>query len=796
MPAPEADIDETAIRVSGPERTSAGLTAVRTALAHAVGEMGVARTSKTLRRVNQADGFDCQGCAWADPDPGHRHAAEFCENGAKAVAEEGTLRRVGPEFFARHTIADLDERSDYWLGQQGRLTHPMVRRPGADRYEQIGWDEALTLIGDHLGGLASPDEAVFYTSGRTSNEAAFSYGLLARAFGTNNLPDCSNMCHESTSVALAEVIGIGKGSVSLEDVHAASLIVIAGQNPGTNHPRMLSALETAKKRGARILAINPLPEAGLINFRNPQTPRGIVGSGTDLADRHLAIRVNGDLPLFQAIGALILEAEEAAADAGRPGAVLDRAFIEASTEGFEEWAANVRALDWDHVLRATGLTREEIEAAAAMFIESPRTVICWAMGITQHRNAVATIKEFVNVALLQGNIGRPGAGLCPVRGHSNVQGDRTMGIWERPPAWFLDAIGTEFGFSPPREPGLAVVEAIRALRDGRARVFIGMGGNFAAATPDSEVTFAALRSADLTVQVSTKLNRSHVVCGRTALILPALGRSERDVQASGEQFVTVEDSMSSVHASRGRLDPAGPLLRSEMSIVCGIARALAGRAPAVAAIDWDAFESDYDAVRAHIARVIPGCEDYSRRAAQPGGFTLPHPPRDRREFTTPSKRAVFSASPAEVVTVPEGRLLLQTLRSHDQFNTTIYGLDDRYRGISGGRRVVFLHPDDITAFGLEDGQRVDLVSEWEDGAERRVRGFRVVPYPTPRGCAAAYYPETNPLVPLDSVALGSLCPASKSVIIRLEPPAPAPAPTAVPAAGAAHKDAPQPPHMS
>ena len=495
-----------------------------------------------------------------------------------------------------------------------------------------------------------------------------------------------------------------------------------------------------------------------------------MGGGTDLADRHLAIRVNGDMALFQAIGALILEAEDRAAADGRPGAVLDRAFIDASTEGFAEYAAGLRALDWDRVLRATGLARADIAAAADMFLASPRTVVCWAMGITQHRNAVATIKEIVNVALLRGNIGRPGAGLCPVRGHSNVQGDRTMGIWERPPAGFLDAIGAEFGFAPPREPGYDVVDAIRALRDGRARVLVAMGGNFASATPDSAVTFAALRSADLTVQVSTKLNRSHVVCGRTALILPALGRTERDVQEGGEQFVTVEDSMSSVHASRGRLDPAGPLLRSEVAIVCGIARAVAPHAPAVAGIDWDAFARDYDAIRSRIARVVPGCEDYAARASRPGGFTLPHPPRDRREFTTPSRRAVFTASPVDAVEVPEGRLLLQTLRSHDQFNTTIYGLSDRYRGVEGGRRVVFLHPEDIAAAGFADGDLVDIVSEWEDGAERRVHAFRVVPYPTPRGCAAAYYPEANPLVPLDSVALGSLCPASKSVIVRLEPP--------------------------
>jgi formate dehydrogenase major subunit len=760
---PVQDVDDSAIRVGGRKRSAAGVPAVLKSLRISLDQMGLSRTARTLLRVNQADGFDCQGCAWPDPPAGHRHTAEFCENGAKAVAEEATVRRVGPEFFAEHPVSDLAGRSDYWLGQQGRLTHPMVRRAGSDHYEPISWDDAYALVASHLERLSSPDEASFYTSGRTSNEAAFCYQLFVRAFGTNNLPDCSNMCHESTSVALAETIGIGKGSVSLEDVKDADLIVVTGQNPGTNHPRMLTALEQAKQRGAKILAINPLPEAGLIRFHNPQTPRGVV-AGTALADLHLPVRVNGDLALFQAIGHLLVAAEDAAAAAGRPGAVADLDFIERHTVGFAEWADHVRALDWDTVLEATGLTTEQIEDAAAMFLEAGSVVHCWAMGITQHKNAVGTIKEFVNVALLTGDIGRPGAGLCPVRGHSNVQGDRTMGIWERPPAWFLDALQREFGFDPPREHGLDTVDTIRALRDGKVRVFVGMGGNFVAATPDTEVTEAALRSAALTVQVSTKLNRSHAVCGQEALILPALGRTEIDRTGGTEQKVTVEDSMSAVHASRGRLEPASPDLRSEVEIVCRLAEAtLRGRH----GIEWEAFRTDYSAVRRRIAQVVRGCEAYDEKIQRPGGFVLTHPPRDSREFPTEVGKAVFSVTPIEVLHVPEGRLLLQTLRSHDQFNTTIYGLDDRYRGIHQGRRVVFVHPEDAREQGLAEGDLVDVVSEWEDGSERTVREFRVVPYDTPRGCAAAYYPETNPLVPLDSTADGSGTPTSKSVVVRL-----------------------------
>ncbi|MEQ6900601.1 FdhF/YdeP family oxidoreductase [Nocardioides sp. YIM 152588] len=755
--APRGEPDESGLEVGPPPDHSAGPRAVAIAMRHAVDQMGVRRTATTLRRVNQVDGFDCQGCAWPDPDPAHRHSAEFCENGAKAVAEEATLRRVDAAFFAEHPVAELAAHGDYWLGQQGRLTEPMVLRPGATHYAPIGWDEALALVADRLRDLDSPDDAVFYTSGRTSNEAAFLYQLLVRAYGTNNLPDCSNMCHESTSVALAETIGIGKGSVSLTDVQTAELIVVAGQNPGTNHPRMLASLEAAKENGARIISVNPLREAGLGRFKNPQKPRGVVGHGTQLADLHLPVRLGGDLALFQAWGALLL----------KWGAV-DEGFVAGHTVGFQSYAEGLADLDWDRVEEATGLDREQIEDGAAMIRDSGATVWCWAMGLTQHRHAVATIKEVVNLALLRGDIGRPGAGLCPVRGHSNVQGDRTMGIWEKPPDWFLDALEMEFEIPVPREPGLDAVEAIHALDAGDARVFVGMGGNFAAAAPDTEVTEAALRRADLTVQISTKLNRSHVVHGRTALILPVLGRSEKDRTGGRAQRVTVEDSMSMVHASRGPLEPASPHLRSEVDVVCSLAEALFGEGHPAADVPWADFRSDYGWIRDRISRVIPGFDDYDRRIRQPGGFVLPHPPRDARVFPTAVGAAIFTTSPLEVLDLPEGHLLLQTLRSHDQYNTTIYGLDDRYRGISNGRRVVFVHPDDVAALGFADGDLVDLVAVW-DGTERRADGFRIVPYDQPRECAAAYYPETNPLVPLGSVAVGSNTPTSKAVVILLEP---------------------------
>ncbi|MET8741125.1 FdhF/YdeP family oxidoreductase [Streptomyces sp. NPDC004728] len=749
---PTGDPVQDAPRVEPARHAAAGLPAVAHSLLVAQQQMGVRRTAQTLLKVNQKNGFDCPGCAWPEGDK--RHTAEFCENGAKAVAEEATLRRVTPDFFAAHPVADLATRSGYWLGQQGRITQPMYLPEGADRYEAVTWERAFDIIAEELRALGSPDEALFYTSGRTSNEAAFLLQLFAREFGTNNLPDCSNMCHESSGSALTETIGIGKGSVFLEDLHQADLIIVAGQNPGTNHPRMLSALEKAKSAGAKIISVNPLPEAGLERFKNPQTPLGMI-KGAALNDLFLQIRIGGDQALFRLLNKMILETDGA----------VDETFVREHTHGYEEFAAAAHEADWEETLTATGLGRRTIEEALAMVLASKRTIVCWAMGLTQHKHSVPTIREVVNFLLLRGNIGRPGAGVCPVRGHSNVQGDRTMGIFERPAPAFLDALDAEFGITSPRHHGYDVVRSIQALRDGDAKVFFAMGGNFVAATPDTDVTEAAMRRARLTVHVSTKLNRSHAVTGTRALILPTLGRTDKDVQASGKQFVTVEDSMSMVHASRGNLTPAGPHLLSEPAIVARLARAVLGpgsRTP------WEEFEKDYATIRDRISRVVPGFEDFNARVARPGGFTLPHAPRDERRFPTTTGKANFTAAPVEYPVLPEGRLLLQTLRSHDQYNTTVYGLDDRYRGIKGGRRVVLVNPEDAHALGLTDGAYTDLVSEWKDGVERRAPGFRVVHYPTARGCAAAYYPETNVLVPLDSTADTSNTPASKSVVVRFE----------------------------
>ena len=759
----DATYDERDVVVSGAEHEAAGVKAVMVSLQRAVEQMGPVRTVAALSKLNQRHGFDCPGCAWPE-EHGGRKLAEFCENGAKAVAEEATKRVVTPEFFARHSIAELDAQPEYWLSQQGRLTHPMVLRPGDDHYRPIAWEDAYRLIADELRALDDPNRAVFYTSGRTSNEAAFLYQLLVRSFGTNNLPDCSNMCHESSGTALIDAIGIGKGSVTVDDLIASDLILIAGQNPGTNHPRMLSILEKAKANGAKIVAINPLPEAGLMRFKDPQKVHGVVGHGVPIADEFVQIRIGGDMALFAGLGKLLFEADDKA-----PGTVVDRDFVDRHTAGFGEYETRTRALDLDTVTDATGISRDQLDRVAAMLTASRRTVVCWAMGLTQQKHAVPSITEISNLLLMRGMIGKPGAGLCPVRGHSNVQGDRTMGIWEKMPERFLAALDTRFGISSPREHGMDTVDAIRAMRDGHARVFIAMGGNFASATPDTPVTEAALRNCSLTVQVSTKLNRSHLVHGRTALILPSLGRTDRDIQATGKQLVSVEDSMSMVHLSRGSLRPPSEHVRSEVSIVCQLARALFGPDHPV---PWESFNADYDTIRDAIADVVPGCEDYNRKVRGPDGFQLPHPPRDSREFHTATGKANFRAYPVEWVEVPHGRLVLQTLRSHDQYNTTIYGLDDRYRGVKGGRRVVFVNSADLQRFGLADGDRVDLISEFTgaDGQvqERRAKDFAVVAYATPQGNAAAYYPETNPLVPLDHTAAKSNTPVSKAVVIRLE----------------------------
>ncbi|NNC11382.1 FdhF/YdeP family oxidoreductase [Planctomonas sp. JC2975] len=747
------------LQISHPKQWAAGIPGILHSVGPAVRELGPTRAAKLLTSMNHKDGFDCMSCAW--PDPSHRKVAEFCENGAKAVTWEATPVTVASSFWAEHPIPVLLEKSEYWLGMQGRLIEPVYKAADSDHYEPIAWEEAFRIIGDKLKSLDSPDRAAFYTSGRTSNEAAFTYQLFARAFGTNNLPDCSNMCHESTGAALGEVIGVGKCTVTYDDFANADLIVIMGQNPGTNHPRMLTALEEAKQAGAKIVAVNPLPEAGLMRYKNPQQVGGWIGKGTGLADDYLQIRLSGDQALMQAVAKRVLEAEDAA-----PGTVLDRDFIDTYCQGFDEYAAAVRELDEVDVLRATGLTAGEIGGLADRYMKADRVIITWAMGLTQHKSAVATIKDIMNLLFLRGNIGKPGAGASPIRGHSNVQGDRTMGIWEKMPPAFLDKLQQEFHFDPPRTNGVDSVDGIRALADGRISVWFALGGNLVAAISDTDVAENAVQKADLTVQVSTKLNRSHAVVGKEALILPTMGRTEIDLQASGEQFVSVEDTVCAVHPSWGKVEPVSPNLLSEVSIITRLARATLGDS---VPIDWAGFENDYDRIRDHIARVCPGCEDYNTKIRREGGFVLPHGPRDSRTFPTDTGKAKFTENELKYVECPDGRLLLQTIRAHDQFNTTIYSLNDRYRGVKKGRDVVFVNPLDIAELGLRDGQRVDVHSEFSDGVDRVIRGFRLVSYPTARGCAAAYFPEANPLVPLDATADVSNTPASKSVVIRIEP---------------------------
>ncbi|CAN5768605.1 FdhF/YdeP family oxidoreductase [soil metagenome] len=749
----DTDPGDAVPQVTKPKQWAAGIPGVLASVRQLSDRMSLRKGTKTLLKMNQPGGFDCPGCAW--PEPHDTSRLEFCENGAKAVAEEATDRRVTAQFFAEHSLVDLDGRTDYWLGQQGRLTEPMYRESGASHYTPISWDDAFARIGGALRSLAEPDRAVFYTSGRTSNEAAFLYQLMVRAVGTNNLPDCSNMCHESSGVALGAAIGIGKGTVTLDDVHHAELIVVVGQNPGTNHPRMLIALEAAKGNGASIVSINPLPEAGLLAFRNPQKISGVLGRGHALSDLHLPIKVGADLALFQWINRRLV------ADSG----AVDHEFVTEYTDGFDAMAAHVSFLDPDALLAATGLAADDVEQLYQLVRSHERIIVCWAMGLTQHRQAVATIQELTNTLLLRGAIGKPGAGVCPVRGHSNVQGDRTMGIFEKPSAAFLDALAGRFSFDPPRVHGFDTVDAINAMHRGDVDVFVGMGGNFVSAAPDTDYTSAAMARCGLSVQVSTKLNRSHVRCGDEALILPCLGRTEAEPGGDEAGFVTVEDSMGVVHASRGVNDPASPSLRSEFDIVCSIALAALGDAP----VDWPALAHDYDAIREHIEAVVPGFDDFNRRVREPGGFPLPNGPRDSRTFRTPTGKARLTLNDFEPVVVPTGRLLLQTVRSHDQYNTTIYGLDDRYRGIKHGRRVVFVSPDDLAERGFVDGDLVDIVSEWTDGSERRAASFRAVAYPTAPGSCAAYFPEANVLVPVDSVAEASRTPTSKAVVVRLEP---------------------------
>ncbi len=756
------------LKVSEVKKTAAGLSSILSTTKEVIKKAGAVRGTKLLLALNQKGGIDCNSCAWADPE-GERTHAEFCENGAKAIADEADTKRVTPEFFARFSVAELAAQSDQWLNAQGRITEPVFLAENATHYERISWEKAFHILAEELNSLASPDEAVFYTSGRTSNEAAFLYQLFVRNFGTNNLPDCSNMCHESTSVALLEAIGLGKATIRLEDLENTDLIIIIGQNPGTNAPRMMNSLETAKQNGARIIAVNPLPEAGLMNFTNPNPEHHksflkypfelLAGKATKLADLYLPIRIGGDMAFLKGVMKSLYEREKY-----NPTPIFDHEFIDSKTEGFQDFIANLDKIEWEIIVEQSGLSKSQIEEAAELYINSNRVITCWAMGITQHKHAVATIRDIANLHFLRGQIGRQGAGLCPVRGHSNVQGDRSMGIWEKMNPKFRANLEKEFHFKTSKKNGFDTVESIKAMHDGRAKVFFALGGNFHTATPDAEFTEQALRNCNLTAQVITKLNRTALVTGKKSLILPCLGRTEIDLTGGKEQFVSTENTMLNVQMSKGILEPASEHLRSEVWIVGKLAQAVLKNKMRV---DWDRLINDYDRIREAISKVVPGCENYNQKVRQDGGFYMPNPPREGT-FTTESGKAEFFASQIEKIEIGEGELLMTTIRSHDQFNTTVYVENDRYRGISGSRRVIFMNEKDIAERGLKQGEVVDITSEFA-GKTRRAESFIVVPYPIPKGCAATYFPEANALVPIESVAEKSNCPTSKMVKITVAP---------------------------
>lgn len=756
-PNPENPETFESIKLTEPKTIAAGIPAVLSAVKHVFSEMDPLRGTKALLKLNQKDGFDCPGCAWPDPDDERSPIAEYCENGAKAIAEEATTKALRSDFFATHSITELSLHDDYRIGKKGRVAQPMYLAKGAQYYTPISWENAFQLIAKHLNEVNSPDESVFYTSGRTSNEAAFLYQLFVREYGTNNLPDCSNMCHESSGVALGESLGIGKGSVTLEDFYHAEAIIILGQNPGTNHPRMLSALQKAKDNGCKIISVNPLPETGLMGFNNPQTVRGIIGRKAQLTDMFLQVKINGDMALLKALMKRLLEEDEKA-----PGTVLDHDFIANHTTGFDELKQHLQQFSMHELSDACGISLQQLEETIDILRHSKRIIACWAMGLTQHKNAVDTIKEVVNLLLIKGSIGKPGAGTCPVRGHSNVQGDRTMGIYEKPSAAFLDKLQKVFGFDPPRHHGYDVVDAIKAMHAGQVKVFFCMGGNFLSATPDTKFTAEALQKCKLTVQVSTKLNRSHLITGEEALILPTFGRSDKDVMNGEEQFISCENSMGVVQLSKGNLKPVSNELMSESAIVCHLAKATLG---SKSVIDWDKYLQHYDCIRDDIERTIPGFEQYNARVREPGGFYLPNSSRVGK-FNTFDGKAHLNTAPLTRFELAPDEMMMMTIRSHDQFNTTIYGLDDRYRGVFNERRIIFMNEADMQARGLTNKEVVDLYN-YHDGIERVARKFMVIQFNIPKGCTATYFPEANVLVPIGSVADKSNTPTSKLVILKV-----------------------------
>ncbi|WP_109433788.1 MULTISPECIES: FdhF/YdeP family oxidoreductase [Aquimarina] len=746
----------TGIKLKEPAEYAAGIPAVKVALQHAFKEMGVVKSLHTLAHMNQKDGFDCPGCAWPDPDAPSK-LGEYCENGAKAIAEEATNKRVDKSFFEKYSVEELSHWSDYQIGKSGRLTEPMILKPGSVYYEPFSWEEAYRLIADELHKLDSPDEGVFYTSGRSSNEAAFLYGLFIRAFGTNNMPDCSNMCHESSGVGLSETLGIGKGSVKLEDFDKAEVILVIGQNPGTNHPRMLSALQKCKENKGKVVSINPLEEAGLIRFKNPQEIKGVLSSGTRLTDIHLQVKINQDVSLLKLIIKKLKVLDEERGD------VFDHKFIDTYTQGYENLIKDVEKYSEEELLALCGVEESKIDEVVELLANNNKIIICWAMGLTQHKNGVDNIKECVNLLLLKGSLGKPGAGTCPVRGHSNVQGDRTVGIMHHVSPTLNTAIENTFGFTPPDKEGLDTVHAIEAMYEGRAKVFIALGGNFLSAAADTEYTAEALQNCDLTVSVSTKLNRTHLVTGKTGVILPTLGRSELDSKDGKPRYFTVENSMGKVHQSKGLLQPASGSLKSEPEIIGGIADAYFHKGHVV---DWKKLSEHYELIREKIEAVLNGFDDINNRS-KGSGFYLPNNVRDLDFSKLPNGKAQFSVCTMPKHKIDENEFILMTIRSHDQFNTTIYGLDDRYRGIYNERRIVLMNEEDMKKYGLKKLDIVNLISNYND-KERKAINFLVIPYNIPQGNLASYFPETNVLVPYNHFADKSHTPISKSIVVKIE----------------------------
>ena len=742
-------MEDIPLKIGKPKTTAAGIPAVISSAKHSLKKMGIKNTIKTLRMVNQQDGFDCPGCAW--PDPEHRSSFEFCENGAKAVADEAMQANVDERFFEKYSIKQLSQKSDYWLNSQGRIKQPMYLGPGQSNYTPISWEESLKIISNKLNTIANPNRAVFYTSGRTSNEAAFLYQAFVRMFGTNNLPDCSNMCHESSGKALVSTIGIGKGTVTLEDFNHADTILVIGQNPGTNHPRMLTALRDAKLKGATIIHINPLPETGLVRFKHPQDYMTLNLSSTGLADMHLQVKIGGDAALLRALNKLTIDANS-----------TDEKFISQKTKSYKDFAESLEDIDWNRIETDSGIDKAEIIELSEIITKSKSIISCWAMGLTQHRNGVHVIQEVVNLHLLGGHIGRSGAGLCPVRGHSNVQGNRTVGIWEAPSDSFIEQMEMGLKNSMPRKHGYDVVHSIQAMENSEVDFLFCLGGNFISATPDTPRTANAVSQLDMVVHVSTKLNRSHLVNGNESLILPCLGRTESDVQAEIEQFVTVENSMGIVHKSQGKLKPASRMLKSEPWIVANLAHLTLEDSN----IDWLGCVQNYDKVRDLISESINGFEDYNSRVRQPNGFYLPNSPKDNCEFDTNDGFAHFSINPLPDVSLNDDEFVMMTIRSHDQYNTTIYGLDDRYRGIKGNRRILMMNPHDMLELDLKTRDLIDITSHF-NGTKRFSRKWMVIPYNIPKRNLAAYFPEANELVPLESTADISNTPTSKWIICTI-----------------------------